>query len=379
MVAEHQPGRFTWQPTEAGGLAVALAGAWTLTAAPPSGVARLAGDKAATAHGAAWTVDLTAVTSWDSRLLGELFALAALAECQSADITWHGLTADQQRLLEQARHATFRRAAPAARRGPWQLVCAAARRTGDGCLAVIEFTGEWILALGRLLRGRSALRGREFLAVLGETGAAALPIVTLISFLVGLIIAFLGAVVLRNFGAEFAVSYLVGYGMLREMGAIMTGVIMAGRTGAAFAARIGSMKINEELDALRTFGIAPMDTVVLPRILALVLMLPLLTIYANVVGIFGGYLVAEYLMNVPASIFFREMRVVIGPGDFILGVAKALVFGMLIATAGCLRGLQCGTGAGAVGVAATRAVVTGITLIIIANAIIDWLAATYRF
>src|SRR5690606_5988210 len=129
----------------------------------------------------------------------------------------------------------------------------------EGCLSLASFTGEWVLALGRLALGRSSLRVKEFLPILRSVSISALGIVSLISFLVGLIIAFLGAVVLRQFGAEFAVAYLVGYGMLREMGAIMTGVIMAGRTGSAFAAQLGSMKINEEIDALRTFGISPVD------------------------------------------------------------------------------------------------------------------------
>lgn len=248
-----------------------------------------------------------------------------------------------------------------------------------GAAEVAEFTGLWVIALGRWIRGTAYFPVREFWQVVRTVGANALPIVSLISCLIGLIISFLGASVLTRFGAEFAVAYLVGFGMLREMGAVMTGVILAGRTGAAFAAEIGSMKVNEELDALQTFGIPVFDYIVLPRILAMILMLPLLTVYANVVGILSGYVVAEVMMGVPASIFFKEMQLVVGVGDFLLGISKALVFGMLIGTSGCLRGMQCGTGAGAVGVAATKAVVTGITLIITANALIDWAAAAFNF
>jgi len=167
--------------------------------------------------------------------------------------------------------------------------------------------------------------------------------------------------------------------MLREMGAIMTGVIMAGRTGAAFAAEIGSMKVNEELDALRTFGISPIDYLVLPRILAMVFMMPFLTAYANVIGIFGGWLVATFLMGLPGNVFFDDLNYVVGIPDLVLGLIKGTVFGYLVATAGCLRGLQCGSGASAVGVSTTRAVVTSITLIIIATALIDWAAATLGF
>lgn len=246
----------------------------------------------------------------------------------------------------------------------------------SGAIKIATFTGEWVIAFGRLLKGDARIRWKDFWHILRTVSIDALPIVALISFLVGVIISFLGAVTLKQFGAEFAVAYLVGFGILREMGAIMTGVIMAGRTGAAFAAQIGSMKINEEIDALVTFGISPIDFIVLPRLLALFIMMPLLTIYSNVIGILSGWLVAEGLMGVPGPIFFKEMQLVIGLPDFLLGIFKAGVFGILVATAGCLRGLQSGSGADAVGVAATRAVVAGITLIIFSNAVIDWAAAT---
>lgn len=244
-------------------------------------------------------------------------------------------------------------------------------------MQVATFTGEWVLALLRLLRGTTRLPRPEWGQVLFATSLGALPIVTLISFLVGLILSFLGAVVLRQFGAEFAVAYLVGFGMLRELGALMTAIILAGRTGAAFAAELASMKVNEELDALETFGIRVTDYLVLPRILAMLIALPLLTIYANVVGILSGCLVAQTLMDVAAQIYFEEMARIVRVQDFLFGFFKAGIFGMLIGTAGCLRGLQAGQTAGSVGVAATRAVVTGITLIILANAILDWIAASY--
>jgi len=271
---------------------------------------------------------------------------------------------------------------PETHRGPRSIPEAVglwAREQYRGILEIATFTGEYTLATGRMMRGKAAFPWNEIWRIFREVTVQALPIVSLISFLIGLIIAFLGAVVLMRFGAEFAVSYLVGYGMLREMGAVMTAVIMAGRTGAAYAAQIGSMKVNEELDALQTFGISPIDFIVLPRLMALTLAMPLLTLYANVVGIFGGLLVAEFMMDVPGSLFFAEMQSIVGVSDFLLGIFKAFAFGLLVSTAGCLRGLQSGRGASAVGEAATRAVVTGITLIIIANALIDWAAATYGF
>lgn len=245
-----------------------------------------------------------------------------------------------------------------------------------GALAIATFTGEWLIALGHLCVGRANIRWKDFWHIMRTVSIDALPIVALISFLVGVIISFLGAVTLKQFGAEFAVAYLVGFGILREMGAIMTGVIMAGRTGAAFAAQIGSMKVNEEIDALKTLGISPIEFIVLPRLLALFIMMPLLTLYANVIGILSGWIVAEGLMGVPGPVYFTEMQYIVGMEDFFLGIFKACVFGVLVSTAGCIRGLQSGSGADAVGVAATRAVVAGITLIVFSNAVIDWAAAT---
>ena len=181
--------------------------------------------------------------------------------------------------------------------------------------------------------------------------------------------------VLRRLGAGYFVSYLVGYGMLREMGALMTGIIMAGRTGAAFAAELGSMKITEEIDALRTLGLSPIDHLVLPRVLGIFVTMPLLTIYAVFVGTLGGLIVAVMLLQLTAGQFISGLLTPLTLSDGLLGVFKGTVFGLIIGIAGCMRGMQTGNGAGAVGRAATSAVVTGITAIIAANAVIDWLAA----
>jgi phospholipid/cholesterol/gamma-HCH transport system permease protein len=211
--------------------------------------------------------------------------------------------------------------------------------------------------------------------VVQSNSSGSLPIVTLIAFLVGVIIAFLGAAVLRRFGAGYYVSFLVGFGMLREMGALMTGIIMAGRTGAAFAAELGSMKITEEIDALRTLGVSPIDHLVLPRMLGLFAMMPLLTIYAAFVGIFGGLIVSISLLDLSPTQFIGGLLTAVTLSDGLLGLFKGTVFGLLIGLAGCMKGMQTGSDAGAVGRAATSAVVLGITLIIAANAVVDWLAA----
>ena len=315
--------------------------------------------------------------TWDGSLVAALNSFEKIAKA-------HDLTPDRSLLPQQLRSllemADTGKAAAAVEKVPCDPISRVGMRTTrawNDMLDSLDFAGMVVLALIKLARGRSKMRRRDFWEVMQSVSIDALGIVMLISFLVGLIIAFLGAVVLKRFGAEFAIAYLVGYGILREMGAIMTGVIMAGRTGAAFAAQIGSMKVSEEIDALKTLGIPPMDFIVLPRLLALVLMMPVLTIFADAVGLFGGYLVAVMMMGVPSGQFLTGLNFVAGPNDFGLGLFKAMVFGVLIAGAGCLRGLQCRASADAVGVAATKAVVMGITLLIVANAIIDWFAARF--
>jgi phospholipid/cholesterol/gamma-HCH transport system permease protein len=202
-----------------------------------------------------------------------------------------------------------------------------------------------------------------------ECGARALPIVSLISLLVGLILAFVGAIQLQQFGAQIYVADLVGIAMVREMGAMMTAIVMAGRTGAAFAAQLGTMQVNEEIDAFSTLGFSPIDFLVLPRMLALILMMPLLCIYADAMGILGGALVGVAMLDLTITEYFIETQGAIDMVDIMVGVVKSAVFGVLVALAGCLRGIQCGRSAQAVGLATTSAVVMGIVFIIVTDGI----------
>ncbi len=233
-----------------------------------------------------------------------------------------------------------------------------------GIQSIAEFTGQSMLALGRFVTGRARFRARDFWMIVQECGAQALPIVSLISFLIGLILAFVGNVQLANFGASLYVADLVGIAMVREMGVVMTAIIMSGRTGAAFAAHLGSMKANQEIDALKTFGFDPFDFLVLPRLLALVLMMPLLTLYANAVGIFGGMLVGA-AVGIPPVLYWNETVATIDLTMASLGVFKSVFFGAVIAMSGCLQGMHAGNSSAAVGEATTRAVVASITAIII--------------
>jgi len=201
---------------------------------------------------------------------------------------------------------------------------------------------------------------------ISDCGPSAVGIVTLISFLVGVILAFMGAVQLQQFGASIFVADLVGIGMLREMGAMMTAIIMSGRTGAAFAAQLGTMKVTQEIDALTTMGISPFQFLLLPRVIALVLMMPLLCLYSNLMGILGGAFVGVGMLGISFTNYMRETIHALSLTNLALGLIKATVYGALIAIAGCLHGFQCGNSSSAVGDAATRAVVSSIVLVVVA-------------
>lgn len=313
--------------------------------------------------------------SWDSSLLTFLMQAMTYCETHGLEFRESSLPEDIERLLQLSRAVPEKKidreepeAAPVARFGKKVLVAY------GGFLATVTFTGEVIDSILRFTLRRVRVRWRDFWVVVQSNSSGALPIVTLIAFLIGVIISFLGAVVLRRFGAGYYVSYLVGYGMLREMGALMTGIIMAGRTGAGFAAELGSMKITEEIDALRTLGISPIDHLVLPRVLGLFVTMPLLTLYANFIGIAGGMIVALALLDLSVTQFTGGLLTAVTLGDALLGLFKGTVYGLIIGLAGCIKGMQAGADAAAVGRAATSAVVMGITLIVAANAVVDWLA-----
>lgn len=234
---------------------------------------------------------------------------------------------------------------------------------------ISHFVGECVLAANQALRVPAKFRWRDCLREMQQCGAMALPIVSLISFLVGVTLAYVAAVLLRQFGADIYVADLIGKAMLREMGALMTAVVLSGRTGAAFAATLGNMRANEEIDALETLGIAPVQFLVLPRMLALALMMPLLALYSNALGIIGGMVVAAGLLDIPPTAYWVEMLTVVTTTDIWVGLIKASTFGFIIGLAGCLRGLQAERSAAGVGHAATSAVVTSVLFITIADAI----------
>ena len=232
----------------------------------------------------------------------------------------------------------------------------------------IRFTGELLWTLGYLARHPGQIRIKEILTVAERAGVNALPIVALISFIVGLVMAFQSAVPMKMFGAELYVANLIGMAMVRELGPLMTAIVLAGRSASAFAAEIGTMKINEELDALTVMGLDPMQVLILPRVLASTLITPLLTVFANLMGILGGAVVI-LSFDYPLVAYTQQVVSFVTWVDFVGGLVKCFVFGVLIAATGCLRGYHTGRGPSAVGEATTSAVVTCIVLIAVFDGI----------
>jgi phospholipid/cholesterol/gamma-HCH transport system permease protein len=314
--------------------------------------------------------DTSHVTEWDSGLVAFAVSLLAEAKARGIESDRAGLPDGAQRLLRLAEAVPERQTGRARVQPPWLArIGTWAIASWVGATAGLAFLGEGVLALGALLRGRARFRSADFRDVLQECGPRALGIVSLISFLIGLILGFVGAVQLQQFGASIFVANLVAVAMTREIGCIMTAIVMAGRTGAAFAAQLGTMNTNQEIDALSTMGISPMEFLVLPRMLALILMMPLLTIYADLLGILGGAVVGLGMLGLGPVEYFEQTRGAVNLIDFFVGVSKSAVFGVLVALVGCLRGMQSGRSAAAVGLAATSAVVTSIVLIIVIDGI----------
>lgn len=308
--------------------------------------------------------DATNLGDYDSTLPG--FLLAKLREEGVENVHFEGLPENLRGLMELALEVPERGEAKRSEEnsGGLKMLGKRSRSLWTSVVSVLEFIGETVRATAAFLFGRAKFRKEDFHLAVQECGINALPIVSLISFLIGMILAFVGNVQLESFGASLYVADLVGIAMVREMGVVMTAIIMSGRTGAAFAAHIGSMNANQEIDALRTFGFQPFHYLVLPRVFALVLMMPLLTIYANAVGILGGMLVAAGV-GIPPALFWAELLTVVDITQSSLGVFKSVFFGAAIAIAGCYHGMKAGNSSAAVGEATTKAVVASITTIIV--------------
>ena len=236
-------------------------------------------------------------------------------------------------------------------------------------VGMLAFIGEAAIALLRSLVHPSRVRWRPVLHNLETAGFNALPIVGLLSFLMGVVIAYQGAGQLARYGANIFVVDLVGLSMLRELAPLMTAIIVAGRSGSAYAAQIGTMKVTEEIDALQTIGVVPMELLVLPKLLALVVALPLLTVYADILGVLGGMVMAKSQLGVGFTEFIDRFDDAIKLSSYLVGVGKAPVFAGIVALVGCFQGFQVGGSAESVGRQTTVSVVQAIFLVIIADAV----------
>jgi phospholipid/cholesterol/gamma-HCH transport system permease protein len=318
------------------------------------------------------TFDTSEIADWDSSLLTFLMDIHNECSKRNNAVDTDGLPIGVQKLIALATAVPERKGARRQIiRDPFLVRIGALSITlWQAASELLVFIGEAVVAFLKFLVGKASFRRSDLTLLIQECGVDALPIVILISFLVGLILAFVGAVQLMMFGAQIYVANLVGIAMIRVLGAVMAGIVMAGRTGAAFAAQLGTMQVNEEIDALKTMGVSPMEFLVLPRMIALVLMMPLLCVFADLMGVLGGMIVGVGLLDIGFIQYVNQTKAALNLNHFFIGIFQAGVFGVLVAMAGCLKGMECGRSASAVGDATTSAVVTSIVAITVATAII---------
>jgi phospholipid/cholesterol/gamma-HCH transport system permease protein len=369
MSNEQDIARLTVQRVGDGSLRVEIAGDWIARAGLP-GIDSVEKEIAVGAV-QALAFDSAGLGRWNSGLM--TFILKCYELCEKNKIAFRAQTlpADVAKLVHLSQAVPEKKdAARSAARAPFlQRVGESAIRGWTGAVGMLTFMGENVLAFFKMLRGTAQFRWADTLLVMQECGPRALAIVALINFLIGLILAFVGATELTRFGASIYTADLVAVATVREMAAIMTGIIMCGRTGAAFAAQLGTMKVNQEIEAFQTFGINPVEFLVLPRMLALIVMMPLLCLFAVLISIAGGFLVSTLMLHITPALYLHRTVEAITLTSFLLGVIKGGYFGVVVALTGCLRGIQCGNNAAAVGLATTSAVVTGITVIIASDGI----------
>jgi phospholipid/cholesterol/gamma-HCH transport system permease protein len=354
---------------EQGSLLIRLSGSWKMQRGLPS-TETVRRQLAAHPSLERVSFDTSDLSDWDSGLLVFLLSVLEGSRLRGVVPDRSGLPTGVCRLLELASavpeaEGTRPATSPTPR---LERVGLAYLDLLGGAKEIIAFLGTTCLAFAKFCTGAARYRTCDLWWAVQQCGAGAVPIASLIALLVGLIMAFVGAVQLRPFGAQIFVADLVGLAVTREMAPMMTAIVMAGRTGAAFAAQLGTMTVNEEVDALRTLGISPTEFLVLPRMLALTLMMPLLCLYADFMGILGGGIVGIFMLELAPSQYLAQTMNAIHVSDLLQGIIKSAAFGVLVALAGCLRGMQCGRSSEAVGAATTSAVVTAIVWIIVADA-----------
>lgn len=353
-------------------LHIKLSGEWLISSGIPS-LDEINSQLASRQNITQITFDVSQLSGWDSSLVS--FMLELIKECRHKNIgsSLEGLPAGASKLIALALKTEERvipRQIPA--ESFVERVGGKVLQIKESAFSLLDFLGDIAVAFGRLFTGKSYFRGDDFFAIVQRCGAEALGLVSLISMLVGIIFAFIGAIQLQIFGAQIFIADIVAISMVRVMGAVMTGVIMSGRTGASFAAELGLMQTNEEIDSLKTLGVSAVEFLVMPRVIAMVMMMPLLTLYANFMGILGGFIVSTGVLGINSAEYLNHTRAAVSLSNLWIGLIHGLVFGVIIAVAGCLRGMRCERSAAGVGEATTSAVVTAITAIVIATAVITF-------
>jgi phospholipid/cholesterol/gamma-HCH transport system permease protein len=318
-------------------------------------------------EGPVQTVDLSSTTEMDT--VGAWLVLRFAGEHDARVVG----ASDQAQVLMEAVGGARSSAPIAPPRGPllkrvFEHVGKLAVQFGSGAVKYVTFLGAILVALGGVIVHPRRFRGKALVRQMELVGVSSLPIIGLMSFLIGIVIAQQGAVQLQQFGAETLTVNLVGRITLRELGVLMTAIMVAGRSGSAFAAQLGTMKLTEEIDAMRTIGVSPMEALVLPRILAAVLMMPLLGFFASVVAIIGGAVVGDLMLGIPFLTFLARIQEVVPVYDYYVGLAKAPMFGLIVALAGCYQGMQVEGNAEEVGLRTTQAVVQAIFMVIVLDA-----------
>ncbi|MFO1152322.1 MAG: ABC transporter permease [Rhodospirillales bacterium] len=357
---------------------IALGGRWSVHAPLPA-INEVTASMDAAPAVRRITFDAKDLGDWDSGLLTFVLGLIRHAKAKNVSIDRSGLPPGLLGLIDLATAVPPRegKAEERRRRSLARMVGETSLEFADGTGRLMAFIGEAAMSLFRFVTGRARFRWSDLWLFIEQAGVDALPIVSLLSLLQGLTMAFLGAAQLSMFGAQIYVANLIGMSMAAEVAAVMTAIIMAGRTGAAYAAQIGTMQVNQEIDALQTMGLEPMDFLVLPRMLALVLMMPLLYLYANLLGMFGGGVIAVMVLGLTVEQFLNQLLSAVPLSVFVIGLVKSGVFGLLVALSGCMQGVNCGRSAAAVGEATTSAVVTAIVSIILADGIFGVLAPPF--
>jgi phospholipid/cholesterol/gamma-HCH transport system permease protein len=353
--------------SSAGVVQVALGGAWRI--GEPTPEPALVEDAITAERSARVQFDSRAVTSWGSTLV--LFAadVFAIADAAHVAVDRSGLPDGVQRLLALVEAPGVPAAPPARRRSALVRIGMRVLARRGVLRAFLAAIGERTLALGRLVRGRAKFRPGELLVQMQATGASALGIVGLVAGLLGFVIAFISAAQLQSLGSSLYVAKLVGIAMVRDLGPMMAGIVVAGRTGAAFAAELGTMQVTQEIDALTTLGIPPLDFVVIPRVLAVTLTMPLLCVYADVIGVIGGAAVGVGLMHIAPGLYLAQTLHAVSLTQLAGGLVKAATYGFLIGEASCYMGLRATRSAADIGSAATAGVVASTVLVIAASAL----------